>query len=231
MTEGHAAIEMAILDFYEDAAIICSTLCTSDQGGGRNCGDCSRSGGAAGAGRGKSGGVQMLPSVGVQMLPSVGPTYRLFFSGNALAVSRICGVCSSLLSPHSDARSSCLGLAAAARMIGASIHCVCVKVLSRSRERLQRARRLPLASPAAVHGGTADTALKAKVQGQAEEWTQRRRLWEYTTNISWTFATVSGVVALSQPTFQVSSTQPAPPECAGCAVIGCIWLSCCVQLA
>jgi hypothetical protein len=134
ITEGHAAIEMAILDFYEDAAIISSTLSTSDDGGGRSRGDCSGA---------------------VQVLPSVGPTYRLLFSGNALAVSRICGVCSSFFPPHSHARSSCLGLASRgskARLIGACIHCVFVKVLSRSRERLQRARRLPLASPAAVHG-------------------------------------------------------------------------------
>jgi hypothetical protein len=231
MTEGHAAIEMAILDFYEDAAIICSTLCTSDQGGGRNCGDCSRSGGAAGAGRGKSGGVQMLPSVGVQMLPSVGPTYRLFFSGNALAVSRICGVCSSLLSPHSDARSSCLGLAAAARMIGASIHCVCVKVLSRSRERLQRARRLPLASPAAVHGGTADTGVESEGPRTGGGVDSTEALVGVYNKYLMDFCNCLWRCRPLPTTFQVSSTQPAPPECAGCAVIGCIWLSCCVQLA
>lgn len=208
MTEGHAAIEMAILDFYEDAAIICSTLCTSDQGGGRSCGDCSGSGGAAGARRGRSGGVLMLPSVG--------PTYRLFFSGNALAVSRICGVCSSLLSPHSDARSSCLGLAAA-RLI--CVHCVFVKVLSRSRERLQRARRLPLASPAAVHGGTADTGVESEGPRTGGGVDSTEALVGVYNKYLMDFCNCLWRCRPLPTTFQVSSTQRAPPECAGCAVV------------
>ena len=118
MTEGHAALEMAILDFYEDAAVLCSQIAADDGADGWRAG-------GGGGGRGE-----------VQVLPSVAPTYRMLFSNNALAVSRICGVClfALLLSsalvpclpapllrlrpacPHLPLSSCCLGVQACASM-------------------------------------------------------------------------------------------------------------------
>ena len=83
-SEGHALVEMAVLDLYHkvlDAASAADAAESEAHGGGIGAGGAGVSGGGAGA-----NDKQMI------ILPSVGLTYRLLLSGNGLTVSRTCGV-------------------------------------------------------------------------------------------------------------------------------------------
>ena len=99
-SEGHALVEMAVLDLYHkvlDAAAAADAAEGEARGGSIGAGGAGVSGGGAGANK------QMI------ILPSVGLTYRLLLSGNGLTVSRTCGVLAACRSRLAAAKAAAPG--------------------------------------------------------------------------------------------------------------------------